>query len=55
MGIYLVVGDNPGKLGLIPHMSYGTKGASACKLSLPDEPTSDLLVGRVKAYQGDDR
>ena len=26
MGIYLVVGDNFGKLEVIPHTSYGRKG-----------------------------
>lgn len=29
MGICLAEGDNPGKLGLIPHTPYGGKGASA--------------------------
>ena len=29
MGIYLVVGDNPGKLGLIPHKPYGGKASAA--------------------------
>ena len=35
----LWMGDNPGKLGLIPHTTYGGKGAFG--LSLQDEPTSD--------------
>lgn len=38
MGICLAEGDNPGKLGLIPHTPYGERGL---RLSLPDEPMSD--------------
>ena len=39
MRICLAEGDNPGKLGLIPHTPYGGKGAE--RLSLPDELMSD--------------
>ena len=41
MGIYLVEGDNSGKLELIPHTPYGGKVASIYKLSLLDEPALD--------------
>ena len=40
LGICPVVGDNPGKLGLIPHTSYGRKRGSQ-DLALLDEPKSD--------------
>ncbi len=58
MGICPVVGDNPGKPGLIPHTPLGlvTKGESGgpSGLALLDEPKSDQLVGGVTAYQGND-
>ena len=41
VGIYPAAGDNPGKLGLIPHNLFGAKRASTCKLALSDEPMSD--------------
>ncbi len=45
MGICPVVGDNPGKPGLIPHTPLGlvTKGESGgpSGLALLDEPKSD--------------
>ena len=37
-------GDNPGQLGLIPHVDP----------PLPDGPASHQLVGGVMAHQGDD-
>ncbi len=50
--IYLVVGDNTLKRVLIPHNSASAgKGASVSPL---DELASHQLVGRVKAYQGND-
>ncbi len=41
MGICLVVGDNPRKLGLIPHELYGGKLGTFRGLALLDEPASD--------------
>ena len=41
MGIYLLVGDNSGKLELIPHNIYGLKWASIYKLMPEDEPALD--------------
>ena len=41
MGICLVVGDNPRKLGLIPHTPYGGKRGIFRDLALLDEPASD--------------
>ena len=40
MGICLIVGDNLGKLGLIPHTHYGGKPGPQ-GLALTDEPKSD--------------
>ncbi len=54
MGTYLLVGNNHGKLWLIPHNIVRIKMASTCKLSPEEWPMSHQLVGRVMAYQGDD-
>ncbi len=52
--IYLVVGDNISKGVLIPHESTSVGKGGISVLSLLDEPASHQLVGRVKAYQGND-
>ena len=48
-------GDNPGKLGLIPHVIQRVRGLWM-KWSNPlrEGPAAYQLVGRVTAYQGDD-
>ncbi len=55
--IYLTVGDNLGKLGLIPNVifrciSEGLKAGIFRDPSLREEPASHQLVGKVMAYQG---
>ncbi len=47
--------DNPGKLGLIPHVLHGVRGPWR-KWSNPlwEGPAAHQLVGKVTAYQGDD-
>ncbi len=52
-----LVGDNPGKLGLIPNVvscciSGLLKAGILRDLSLGERPASHQLVGRVMAYQG---
>ena len=41
MGICPLVGENTGKLVLIPNNLYGGKGTSIYKFSLMDEPKQD--------------
>ena len=55
--IYLEVGDNLAKAGLIPnvvvpHMREGLKAGTRKGLSLLEEPASYQLVGEVTAHQG---
>ncbi len=53
--IYLLVGDNISKGVLIPHKSTSVgKGGLSLEAIAKDEPAAHQLVGRVKAYQGDD-
>ncbi len=49
------MGDNVGKLTLIPHTSYGGKRGISNDLARLDGPMCDKLVGEVMAHQGDDR
>ncbi len=49
MGIYLIVGNNVGKLTLIPHTPFGGK-IYRYKIS----PREIMVVGGVMAYQADD-
>jgi hypothetical protein len=50
--------DKPGKLGLIPDMTFSRMGVGGkCVLwgvSAGDGPAAYQLVGGVMAYQGDD-
>ncbi len=41
IGIYPVVGDNVGKLTLIPHTTFGWKWGTRKSLTRLDEPMSD--------------
>ncbi len=52
----LLVGDNPGKLGLIPNKldESSLLSRKAGQLAPKDRPASHQLVGRVTAYQGFD-
>ena len=49
------MGDNLAKARLIPHTLGRGKQGTGNGLALQEGPMSDSLVGRVKAYQGDDR
>ena len=53
---YLLVGDNLGKLGLIPNKLFGgsPKKRKEGQLSPIDRPASHQLVGEVTAHQGND-
>ncbi len=48
------VGDNDGKLSLIPHMFQGVRGPWSKAPALREGPAAYQLVGRVMAYQGSD-
>ena len=54
--INLLVGDNSGKLLLIPDVTEGTSVLSGKdpQGSLVDESAAHQLVGKVMAYQGED-
>jgi hypothetical protein len=55
MGIYLGVGNNPAKAGLIPHTTCTVMVQVKGRNWPPfEEPMSYQLVGGVTAYQGDD-
>ena len=46
--------DKPGKLGLIPDMTFGCMACGWKGLLVQDGPAAYQLVGGVMAYQGDD-
>ena len=46
--------DKPGKLGLIPDMTYDSHGVWWKVFAVGDGPAAYQLVGGVMAYQGDD-
>jgi hypothetical protein len=52
----LLVGDNLGKLGLIPNEFAGSSllVKKAGQLAPKDQPASHQLVGEVTAHQGND-
>ena len=51
---YLQVGDNPGKLGLIPHNVFGLSSKHQSLRALGEGLAAYQVVGRVMAYQADD-
>ena len=51
----LAEGDNSWKRLLIPHNRSRPHDLDLKDLSLQDGPASDLLVGGVTAYQGNDQ
>ncbi|GAT10193.1 uncharacterized protein RMCN_3326, partial [Mycolicibacterium novocastrense] len=46
--------DKPGKLGLIPNISFWSHGWEGKAFAVWDGPAAYQLVGEVMAYQGDD-
>ncbi len=47
-------GDNPGKLGLIPHDVSGFRSRNQNRKALEERRMTYQLVGEVTAHQGDD-
>ena len=51
---YPLVGDNPGKPGLIPHKFFRLRPKEESRKTLKEGPASHQVVGGVKAHQADD-